>query len=278
MRDHDDGQAVQFAQLANQQVDAVGAVGVEPGGGLVEEQQFGVERERARQRGTLEHAAAELRRVLRADLALQAAERELPGGDLVDQGVLQRRVFAQRQAHVLQHAERGKQAAVLEHHAPALAQLQGLRIVDRAQVRTQHAHAAAVGVLQQDHFAQERGLARSDAADQREYFAAAHLQAQVFVHDMVAKARADVAEVDHGFAGGGCVCHVRCHGQRHRSSALKAIENRASATITRKIDCTTLRVVWRPTLSAPPWVRKPWKQPTMTMMAAKTGALRTPIR
>ena len=42
-----------------------------------------------------------------------------------------------------------------------------------------------------------------------------------------------------------------------RSSALKAIENRASATITRKIDWTTLRVVWRPTLSAPPLVRKP---------------------
>ena len=34
---------------------------------------------------------------------------------------------------------------------------------------------------------------------------------------------------------------------RYKSSALKAIENSASATITRKIDCTTLRVVWRPT-------------------------------
>ena len=44
---------------------------------------------------------------------------------------------------------------------------------------------------------------------------------------------------------------------RQRSSALKATENRASATITRKIDWTTLRVVWRPTLSAPPLVRKP---------------------
>ena len=35
------------------------------------------------------------------------------------------------------------------------------------------------------------------------------------------------------------------------------IDNTASATITRKIDWTTLRVVWRPTLSAPPWVRNP---------------------
>ena len=51
------------------------------------------------------------------------------------------------------------------------------------------------------------------------------------------------------------------------------MEKRASATITRKIDWTTLRVVWRPTASAPPLVRKPWKQPTTAMMTAKTGAL-----
>ena len=46
----------------------------------------------------------------------------------------------------------------------------------------------------------------------------------------------------------------------------------------RKMACTTLIVVCRPTLSAPMPTRKPWKHPTVATMAAKTGALLIPTR
>ena len=45
---------------------------------------------------------------------------------------------------------------------------------------------------------------------------------------------------------------------RYTPSRLVMMEKIASTTITRKIDCTTLTVVCRPTLSALPSTRKPW--------------------
>ena len=95
--------------------------------------------------------------------------RELPGGDLVDQRVVQVGVLAQRQADVLLHRQRAEQAAVLEHHAPAPAQRERLRRASSVgQVDAEHADRARVRALQQDHLAQQRRLARAAAADQRE--------------------------------------------------------------------------------------------------------------
>ena len=54
------------------------------------------------------------------------------------------------------------------------------------------------------------------------------------------------------------------------------MEKLASKTITRKIDSTTDRVVWLPTLPALPSTRRPSNHPTSTMMKANTGALMKP--
>ena len=161
-------------------------------------------------------------------------------------------VLAQRQADVLRHRQRAEQAAMLEHHAPALAQRERFVVAELVQVDAEHPDRARVRALQQDHFAQQRRLAGAAAADQREDLGAAHLEVESGVHDVVAEARRHLADLDDRCRrSAACVCACQ------RSSALKATENSASATITRKIDCTTLRVVWRPTLSAPPLVRKP---------------------
>ena len=101
--------------------------------------------------------------------------------------------------------------------------------------------------VEHDHLAQQRRLAAATGARQREDLAAPHLEADVTVHDLRAEARAHVLDLDHVLGR---------HGQIPRK--LNATENAASATISRKIDCTTLTVVFCPTLSASPLTWKPW--------------------
>src|SRR5450830_1072070 len=52
----------------------------------------------------------------------------------------------------------------------------------------------------------------------------------------------------------------------------------ASSTITTKIDCTTLEVVWAPTDSALPLTLKPSRQPMAAIRKAKNGAFTMPTR
>jgi hypothetical protein len=152
--DHHDGQAEQLAQGQHQFVEPIGTDRIEPGGGFVKEQQFRVEREGTSQGGTLEHAAAQLRGVLRADFGHQARHLDLPGGDIVDQCIVQRGVLAQGQADVLEHRQGVEEAAVLKHHTPALPQ--GLRLsgLDVHQIDAEHADRSGIRPMQQDHFAQ----------------------------------------------------------------------------------------------------------------------------
>jgi hypothetical protein len=142
VRDHDNAQAKDVAQLEHELIDAGGAVGIEPGSRLVEKQQLGVECQRTRQGRAFHHATAEFGRVLVADLGFESGHRELPVRNLVDQGVVKPGVLAQRQPDILQHRERAEQAAVLEHHAPALAQCQGVQVRDALQVNAEHADRA----------------------------------------------------------------------------------------------------------------------------------------
>ncbi len=72
VRDHDDGQAEQVAQLAHQLVDAAGAVRVEAGGRFVEKQQF---RDRAPARGRARRASS-CRRSVRTDTARRPRARD----------------------------------------------------------------------------------------------------------------------------------------------------------------------------------------------------------
>src|SRR3546814_2410330 len=80
-----DLEAHRIGQLADQFVELGGADRVEPRGRLVEEEQRGVERERACESGALDHPARQLGRKLGAGIGRQADHLDLIGGDLVEQ-------------------------------------------------------------------------------------------------------------------------------------------------------------------------------------------------
>jgi hypothetical protein len=115
----------------------------------------------------------------------------------VDQGVIELGVLAQGQADIFSHRKRAEQAAMLEHHTPALAQLERAVFAEILQVDAEHADRARVRALQQDHLAQQRRFAGTAAADQRKNLAAAHFEIQGGMHHMVAEARRYLADLDH---------------------------------------------------------------------------------
>ena len=203
-----------LAQAQHQRVNALGALRVQPGGGLVQKQQLGLQYQRTGQRGTLEHAAAELRRVLAAHRRIQPHGGQLLRSNGIDGGIVQRAVLTQRQANVLQHRQRTKQPAVLKQHTKPLAQGQGGGIGDVGQLHPQHPDAALAGLLQQNHLAQQRGFARAAAADDGKYLGPAHRQAHPAVDHVGAKPRDHLAHFQ--YRVGGCRSRPRCWGRRGR--------------------------------------------------------------
>src|SRR5262249_42589419 len=110
--DHDGG-AEAVAEIEDQLVQPPRADRVEPRRGLVEEEDVGVERHRARQAGALLHAAADLRGIVILE-AREADEGELErgqGGDLhcADGGG----VFLKGQGHVLRQGHRAPERPAL---------------------------------------------------------------------------------------------------------------------------------------------------------------------
>ena len=208
MRHDHDAQAEIVAQATHQVIDTCRPFGVQPGRGLVQEQQFRIERQRAGQRGALHHAAAELGRVLRADFGRQAGDGDLPGRDFIDQLAVQTGVFAQWQAHVLEHRERAEQASMLEQHAPAQTQCLRIPIRQCVQVGPQHPYRSRIGPMQQDQLPQQSRLARAAVADQRKNLVAPHAQVDPAVHHMRTEAGRDIVHVDHGLCIRGSGCHV----------------------------------------------------------------------
>ena len=81
--DQEHGQPQRLLQLDGQLVERRRADRVEPGGRLVEEQQFGIERQRPRQAGALPHAARQLGRILAGRVLGQAGQHHLVARDLV---------------------------------------------------------------------------------------------------------------------------------------------------------------------------------------------------
>ena len=108
--------------------------------------------------------------------------------------------------------------------------------------------------MQQDDFAQHGRFAAAAPADQREYLAVLHREAHVAVYDRGTERSIQIAYLDDGRIRTGTLCASQHNIDvgTHIFSQLNAMENSASARITRKIDCTTLLVVCCPTLSALP--------------------------
>lgn len=117
-------------------------------------------------------------------------------------------MFAQWQADVFHNGQRAKQAPVLEHHTEALAQRQSRIVVQRLQIDTENPDGAGVRPLQQDDLAQQGRLAGSAAADQREYFCAAHVEAHIGMHHVLAEAGRHLVDLDDHFVGLRVAWHV----------------------------------------------------------------------
>ena len=95
---------------------------VEPGGRLVEEQEFGIERQRARKSRALPHPARQFGRIFGPRVGGQSGHHDLVRGDLVQQREIKVGIeFAKRHLHVLGDGQRREQRAALKQHAPALA-------------------------------------------------------------------------------------------------------------------------------------------------------------
>ena len=106
-------------QVDHQLVEAGRGDRIQPGRRLVQKQQRGIERQRPRQRGALDHAAGELRRQLRAGVERQADHAQAQLRQRLERRVRSVEVLADRQLHVLGDGQRAEQRAVLERHAVA---------------------------------------------------------------------------------------------------------------------------------------------------------------
>ena len=107
-------------------------------------------------------------------------------------------MFTQHHGHILRHCQRTEQCAALEHHAPAPPQRQGLLIVEADDFPAEHADRTGHRPQQHDDGAQQRGLAATAAAHQRENLARSHRQTDVLVHHGHAVACVQLANVDNG--------------------------------------------------------------------------------
>ena len=105
---HEHGEAEGPLQAEHELIKGGGADRIEAGGGLVEEQDVGVERERAREPGALAHAPRQLGRVLGGGLRGEPHHADLEGGDLVDQSRTEIGVLLERHFDILRHRQRAE--------------------------------------------------------------------------------------------------------------------------------------------------------------------------
>src|SRR4051794_17240086 len=265
---HENGQAQSTLQGAHQFVEIAGADRIEAGGRLVQEHQFRIERERARQRHALDHAAGQFRGKTVGDLRLQADHAKLGHHDLVEQPLRDLEIFAHRKLDVLPHRERGKQRALLEQDAPAALDGSALRGAGRVEIDAEHLDAAGEFRYQADDSAGQHGFAGAGRTDESKNLAALDVEVESVEHPRGAELHGDVANPDDG------VGSLACHG--HIPIAAKKMANTPSITMTKKIPFPTEEVVCWPSDSALPCTANPSTQATMPMTAAITGALMMP--
>ena len=193
--DHHHRGAQVVAQVADEVVQVGRREWVQTGRGFVEKQQRWVECKRARNRGALAHAAAELCRLGLKALA-QADQRELEARRLLAGLRVERGEQLQRQHHVFAHGHAAPQGAGLKRHTKALAQrAQGLRI-GGIQVLRAVQHLAGGGCLQADEVAQQGAFAATAAACNGQHLAGQHVKREVALHNVVAKGHGQALHAD----------------------------------------------------------------------------------
>ena len=252
--DEEDGEAERLFQLQRQPVEGRRADRIETRRRLVEEQQFGIERQCAGEAGTLLHPAGKFGRVFVYRFLRQARQLDLVARDVLAQLVGQvGEELLERHLDILAHGQGGEQRPALKKHAPAIANAQHvvrLGIGDRA---TEHLDMPLGGDLQADDRAHQNRFAGARSADHAEDFAALDLQVEAVVNGLVAEAVDQVLHHQRIIAAIALVAadlafvFVERH-QAHPSS-VKNTAKKASSTITAKMPVTTAMVVLSPTSS-----------------------------
>ena len=154
---------------------------VEPGAGLVQEQQGRVQRQRAGQRGALAHAARQRRR-RQVEGAVQPHQGQLEPSAALALGGIQRGEQLQRQHQVAAQAHRAPERAGLEHHAEAAPPCGLLGGAAGVQILAIDQHAASGWLLQAHQVAQQRALAAAAGAHDDQHLAGPHVEIQPLLH------------------------------------------------------------------------------------------------
>src|SRR5690606_28361772 len=162
---------------------------VEPGGGLIEEQKRRVESQRAGKPGAFDHSAREFGREFGPGIGRQPDHRDLVGGDLVEQPLIESWIiFAKRDLDIFSDAQRRKERAALKHHAPATAQVtRFLFIGDGVERLAVNLDFACGRGLQSDDRTHQHRLSGARTPDDAQYLARAHVEVEMVVDYRVAK-------------------------------------------------------------------------------------------
>ena len=158
-----DGRAETVAEAQDEVVETARAERIESGTGLVEEEDFRIERHGAGDAGAFVHAAADLGGIV-VLVAREADEGELIGNELADGLGRQSGVFFQRHGDVLGKRHGGPQCAGLIHHAKAADEFLPFHRTGGGEILVAIENAALDGFQQADEVAQQRALAAAAAA------------------------------------------------------------------------------------------------------------------
>ncbi len=231
VRDHEHGQPQRRLQIFDQFVERRRPDRIEPGGGLVQEHDLRVERERPRQPRPLAHAARQFRGELRPRLRRQAHKPDLHRRDLVHQLLRQMQMLLQRDLNVLGDGEGREQRAVLEEDTPAPLDraLLGLRHV--AARLAEDLDASFARPVEPEDGPKKHRLARARSADDAQDLAAVDVEVEMVVNDLPPELVAQVPHGDDDLA------------LSHMPSFTNRMENNASSTMTVKMPSTTEAVV-----------------------------------
>ncbi len=248
MRHHEYGKPEAASQITDQLVEIPSGDRIEPGGGLVEKDDFRIERQSAGKSGALAHSARQLRGKLAPGILGQADHADFGGRDLIHQAERQPVEFLERHLDILCDRQRAEQGAVLKQDSPAFFDVAPRGIVHRQEVAAEHLDPAGRRPVEPDDRPQQDRFPTSRPANDAKNLAAEHVEVEAVMDNFGAEPVDEAAHADDGFA------RMLRHGQIPNTE--KSTEKAASVTITRKIDSTTDNVVSRPTLSA---LRDTWK-------------------
>src|SRR5215813_7516198 len=265
VRDDHERDAEAPRERADRRVEPRGGDRVEAGRRLVEKEDARVERESARDRRPLLHAAGELgghpdRRGQKVHLV------ELRHGDEVPFLPGQLRELVERQADVFEDRQRTEEGAALIHDAELAQEPQPVLALGLHQVLAVDPDFPGERLVESDHDLEDGALARPRASENDEDLAAADLEVEILLDHPVAVSDCDSAHLD------------RDRRRAHTCSAFVSTAKIASTTMIMRMPATTARVAESPTALGPSFVCMPRRQPRPATIAPNTIDLLVPTR